>query len=121
MPRAADSGTPGEAGIPCVASPEPASASSPSTWPWYAPANFTSVSRPVAARASRIALIDASVPDDVIRSMSTPGIRCATCSASSTSPGVGAPKLVPSAAASVTASSTAGCAWPRIIGPQEQT
>ena len=29
----ADSGTPGLAGIPWVASPEPASASSPSTWP----------------------------------------------------------------------------------------
>jgi hypothetical protein len=26
--------TPGEAGMPCVASPEPASASSPSTCPW---------------------------------------------------------------------------------------
>ena len=26
--------TPGLAGIPCVARPEPASASSPSTWPW---------------------------------------------------------------------------------------
>ena len=31
---AADSGTPGEAGRPCVARPEPASASSPSTCPW---------------------------------------------------------------------------------------
>ena len=30
----AASGTPGEAGMPCVARPEPASASSPSTWPW---------------------------------------------------------------------------------------
>ena len=26
--------TPGLAGIPCVARPDPASASSPSTWPW---------------------------------------------------------------------------------------
>ena len=26
--------TPGEAGMPCVARPEPDSASSPSTWPW---------------------------------------------------------------------------------------
>ena len=26
--------TPGLAGIPCVARPEPASASKPSTWPW---------------------------------------------------------------------------------------
>ncbi len=31
---AAASGTPGEAGMPCVARPEPAEASSPSTWPW---------------------------------------------------------------------------------------
>ena len=30
----AAAGTPGEAGMPWVASPEPASASSPSTWPW---------------------------------------------------------------------------------------
>ena len=82
---------------------------------------MTSVSRPVAARASRIALIDASVPEEVIRSMSTAGIRWATSSASSTSPAVGAPKLVPSAAASQTAAITSGCAWPRIIGPQEQT
>ena len=32
--RVADSGTPGEDGMPCVARPEPASASSPSTCPW---------------------------------------------------------------------------------------
>ena len=31
---AAAAGTPGLAGIPCVASPDPASASRPSTWPW---------------------------------------------------------------------------------------
>ena len=31
---AAAGSTPGLAGIPCVASPDPASASSPSTWPW---------------------------------------------------------------------------------------
>ena len=31
---AADSGTPGLAGTPAVAMPEPASASRPSTWPW---------------------------------------------------------------------------------------
>ena len=31
---ATSAGTPGEAGMPCVASPLPASASSPSTWPW---------------------------------------------------------------------------------------
>ena len=46
-----------------------------------------SVSRPVAARASRIALIDASVPEEVMRSISTDGTRWATSSASSTSAG----------------------------------
>jgi len=34
---------------------------------------------------------------------------------------VGAPKLVPRAAASVTAATIAGCAWPQISGPHEQT
>src|SRR5580698_6024721 len=40
--------------------------------------------------------------------------------ASSTSPGVAAPNDVPSESAADTASTTAGCACPRIIGPQEQ-
>src|SRR5215469_10840539 len=43
------------------------------------------------------------------------------CSASSTSPGVTAPKDVPRASASETADTTDGCAWPRIIGPHEHT
>ena len=77
--------------------------------------------RPVAARARRIALIDASVPDEVMRSISTPGTRRLTSSARSTSPGVGAPKLVPRCAAAVTAATIAGCAWPAISGPHEQT
>ncbi len=77
--------------------------------------------RPVAARASRIALIDASVPLEVIRSISTDGMRRETSSASSTSPAVGAPKVVPRAAASVTAATISGCAWPWMSGPQEQT
>ncbi len=82
---------------------------------------MSSFSRPVAARATRIALIDASVPEEVIRSMSTAGMRAHTISASSTSPAVAAPKVVPSAAASAIASSTTGCAWPWISGPHEQT
>ena len=53
--------------------------------------------------------------------MSTPGIRWRDQLGQLHLAGVGAPKLVPSAAASLTASSTAGCAWPRIIGPHEQT
>ena len=75
----------------------------------------------MAARASRSALMVASVPEEVIRSMSTAGMRAHTSSASSTSPAVGAPKVVPRAAASITASTTSGWAWPRISGPQEQT
>jgi hypothetical protein len=76
--------------------------------PWYAPANFSTRERPVTARASRSALIVASVPDDVIRTISIEDMRSAICSASSTSPAVGAPKLVPSRAARVTASITLG-------------
>ena len=73
------------------------------------------------ARASRIALIDASVPEEVMRSISTDGIRDTTSSARRTSPSVGAPKLVPFRAASVTAATTPGWAWPRISGPHEHT
>ena len=73
------------------------------------------------ARASRIALIVASVPDEVMRTISTLGMRSQTASASRTSPSVGAPKLVPLRAAAVTASTTSGWAWPRISGPQEET
>ena len=36
-------------------------------------------------------------------------------------PGVGVPKLVPRVAADLIASTTSGCAWPRISGPQEET
>jgi hypothetical protein len=61
------------------------------------------------------------VPLDVIRTISTDGTRAAISAAMSTSPGVGAPKLVPSAAASATALTICGCAWPWISGPQEQT
>ena len=75
----------------------------------------------MAARASRIALIVASVPDEVIRSISTDGIRSATSAASVTSPLVGAPKVVPSVAAEATASTTAGWACPAISGPHEHT
>ena len=50
------------------------------------------------------------------------GFILATISAaSSVSPGVGAPNDRPSAAARCTASTTAGWAWPRIIGPHEHT
>ena len=63
----------------------------------------------------------ASVPDEVIRSISTLSMRRATSVARSTSPGVAAPKLVPWEAASTTASTIAGWACPWISGPHEET
>ena len=82
---------------------------------------MTILSRPVAARASRSALIDASVPDEVIRTISADGIRSTTSAARSTSASVGAPKLVPAAAAADTAETTSGWACPAISGPQDMT
>ena len=70
-------------------------------------------------RASRIADIVASVPDDTSRTAST-GVRATISSASSTSCSVGAPYDVPRAAAAATAACTSGWAWPSSIGPHEQ-
>ncbi len=70
-------------------------------------------------RASRIADIVASVPDDTKRTFSTE-VRETISSASSTSGSVGVPYDVPRATAACTASSTSGCAWPSSIGPHEQ-
>lgn len=67
------------------------------------------LARPVKPRASRIADMVASVPELTRRTCST-GVRAMISSARSTSPGVGVPKLVPSGAASRSASTTAGCA-----------
>ena len=68
-----------------------------------------------------MALIDASVPEEVIRTISADGMRAVISPASSTSASVGAPKLVPAAAAAWTADTTSGCAWPAISGPQDMT
>ena len=62
----------------------------------------------------------ASVPEFTNRTRCTGATREMISAASSVSPGVGAPKDSPSAAVRATASTTAGWAWPRIIGPQEQ-
>ena len=62
----------------------------------------------------------ASVPDETIRTSST-GVRSMISSASSTSGALGVPNEVPRETAAVTASSTAGCAWPSSIGPHEPT
>src|SRR5215470_16071674 len=78
------------------------------------------VATPDPAAASSAANIVASVPELTSRTLST-GARAAISSASSTSARVAAPNEVPRPAAAVTAATTAGCAWPRIIGPHEQT
>ena len=61
----------------------------------------------------------ASVPEETKRTFWIEGTRRVTRSASSTSAAHGAPYDVPSRAARVTASTTAGCAWPAIMGPHE--
>ena len=76
---------------------------------------------PVKPRASRTALMVASVPELTRRTRCTGATRATISAARSVSPGVGAPKDSPWAAVRTTASTTAGCAWPRIIGPQEHT
>ena len=58
---------------------------------------------PVAARATRTALIAASVPELTKRTRSSDGISRCTRSPSSTSSGLGAPKLVPCFAAAASA------------------
>ncbi|GAA2773949.1 hypothetical protein GCM10020219_050130 [Nonomuraea dietziae] len=72
-------------------------------------------------RASRTALIVASVPELTRRTFSTGAILATISSASSTSPGVAVPYDRPWDSASDTAATTEGWRWPRIIGPQEQT
>ena len=72
-------------------------------------------------RASRTALIVASVPDDTKRTISSDGTAPTASAASSTSSAVGIPKDVPRCAARPTASTTAGCAWPAISGPHDST
>ena len=72
-------------------------------------------------RARRTAVIAASVPDETRRTFSTDGTAAAIASASSTSRVVGAPYDVPSAAARCTASTTLGCACPRIDAPHDCT
>jgi len=75
----------------------------------------------VKPRARRIALIVASVPELTRRTMSTEGSSAQISSAISISPSVGAPKDRPFSAASRTASTIAGWAWPAMAGPQEPT
>ena len=71
-----------------------------SWWPWYEPSILTMSSRPVAARATRIALIVASVPEFAKRTCSS-WKRRHSSSANSTVSSVGAAKCVPVRAARV--------------------
>jgi len=77
--------------------------------------------RPVYPRASLMAVIAASVPEDVMRIRSIDGRAEEIISAMAVSSSVGAPKLVPCFKATRTAAVTSGWAWPRIIGPHEST
>ncbi len=63
----------------------------------------------------------ASVPELTRRTISTEGSMAQISSAMSTSLSVGAPKDRPFKAASRTASTIAGWAWPAMAGPQEPT
>ena len=79
------------------------------------------LSRFVAARATRTALIAASVPELTNRTRSIDGISVATRCASRVSSSVGAPKLVPRAAAAASALISPFGAWPWISGPHDIT
>ncbi len=78
-------------------------------------------SRRVNPRASRIALIAASVPEETSRTISTDGTASTISAASSTSRSVGAPKLVPRSAASAIAATVSWSACPKTSGPQDST
>ena len=104
----AASGTPAVPGSPRVATPLPPVTSNASVAPWKFPANVTIRSRPVTPRASRIAVLVASVPEFIRRTRSQLGTRSAIASASFISRGVGAPYDVPSTTAADTAAVIAG-------------
>ena len=77
------------------------------------------LSLPVTPRATRMALMVASVPLLTRRTRSMLGTAAMMSSAKWDSISVGAPNEVPREAAWQIASITWGWAWPRIIGPQE--
>ena len=77
--------------------------------------------RSVNPRATRMALMQASVPELTMRTFSTLGTHSFNSCAMRNSCGWGMPKLVPCSAAFFTASMIAGLAWPKIAGPQVPT
>ena len=88
-----------------------------SWWPWYDPSILQTTSRPVAARATRMASMVASVPELAKRSISSPKRRQIS-SPHSTASSVVTAKCVPRPAASAIASTTRGWAWPAIMAPK---
>ena len=76
---------------PSVATPLPPAASRASVAPWKLPWNDTMRSRPVNPRASRTAVLVASVPEFISRACSQLATRVVISSASFISRGVGAP------------------------------
>ena len=87
-----------------------------STWPWYEPSIFAITSRPVAARATRMAEEFDSVPELQNRTWSTANRRHSS-SASATVVSTVTAKCTPLLAAWVIASATTGWAWPTAIVP----
>ena len=79
--------------------------------------HLTITSRPVAARARRMALIVASVPLLTNRTISTDGSAEQISDASWVSDSVGNPKLVPRPIAFDSAATTRSLACPAIRGP----
>ena len=75
----------------------------------------------MAARATRTALIAASVPELTKRTRSIDGISARTFSPSFTSSSVGAPKLVPCSPHRASAFIRPLGAWPWISGPHDIT
>ena len=75
----------------------------------------------MAPRASRIALIAASVPLLTSRTISSDGSASTSRSASSTSASVGAPNDVPRSAAAVAAATISSRAWPNRCAPHDCT
>ena len=88
-------GTPAVPGRPSVATPLPPAASKASVAPWKLPWKITRRSRPVNPRARRTAVLVASVPEFINRTISQLSTRSVIASARSISPGVGAPYDVP--------------------------
>ncbi len=109
-------GMPRETGTACCPGP-PGRPRTESMWPWYEPRNMTTLSRPVAARASRIAAEFASVPDEAKATRSVPVSEASRAAASPVS-GERGPKRSPSARWRRTASVTGAASWPRSSAPK---